>query len=348
MSEKIEGTISLEGLVEGPLPPFPDAQQKLEKWASGFAGGRVRISLQVDGGHFSALPSNEPVAVKGLAKEGGEPAQVVADSLADLLRFFPPLERARVFSTLRSVEYRHGQEVQTLFAVGPDGRAVTRQQSVACATVKPAEPVSGREALKRGLVGLVVAAAILALSAIWVPYPAIWRQLTARVEPVKVSVETGSFAPYFRAEVAGLDRRDGTLKLKLTRTAAYPRDEAALDALYADPPATPVQTASAVAATAAAPATKPATATAPASAASTATAPAPAQPMSLVRRRLAVEALAKGSVWLEFRDQNGAIIGGAALRIEPLQRVESLEAAVPAPVVDRQTVAPSRIEVLPQ
>jgi hypothetical protein len=158
-----------------------------------------------------------------------------------------------------------------------------------------------------------------------------------------VNVDAGSFSPYFRAEVAGLDRRNGTLALKLTRTAAFPRDEAALDALYADPPMPAAQAAGTSPATATAPATK--TTAAPA----TATAPAvPPQPMSLVRRRLAVEALAKGFVWLEFRDQGGNVIGGAPLRVDLLQRVESLDAAVPAPIVDRQAVAPARIDVLPQ
>src|SRR5438105_5757990 len=105
MSDKIEGNMSLEGLIEGPMPPFPDAQAKMEKWAEGFAGGAVRVNLQIDGAHFSALPANAPVYVKDVAKDGSEPSHAVADSLADLLRLFPPLDRGQVFSTLPSNDY---------------------------------------------------------------------------------------------------------------------------------------------------------------------------------------------------------------------------------------------------
>ncbi len=345
MSEKIEGTMHLEGLIEGQLPPFPDARDKLEKWARNFTGGVVRISLQVEGPHFSAMPSNEPVAVKDLARDGTEPANTVADGLADLLRLFPPLERGQVFSTLRSVEYRAKLEVQTIYAVGPDGRAATRQQTVPCATVKPAEPISRGEMLKRGGLGLLAAVVILAISSLFVDYPGLWRRLTARVEPVQTAVELGNFSPYFRMEVVGLDLRNGMLLLKLTRTGMYPREEAALDALYANPPAPPAPPE---------PVTKPASTMPAATTAptTTATASAPAtkaaQPPSLVRRRLAVESLAKGGVWLEFHDQNGRLIGGASVRLDGLERAETIEAAVPAPVVDRQTVAPARIDVLPQ
>jgi hypothetical protein len=348
MSEKIEGTMRLEGLIEGTLPPFPDAREKLEKWAAGFAGGVIRISLQVDGSHFSALPNNAPFQVRDLSKDGTEPSNRIADGLSDLLRYFPPLERSQVFSTIRSIEYRPKQEVQTVYAVGPDGRAVTRQQTVPTETVKQAEPVSGREALRRGIMGLLLAAAVLGISTFFIDYRALWNQLTARVEPVKTTVDAGSFSPYFTIEVTGLDLRDGTLKLKVVRTARYPTDEGSLDALYADPPAPVVR--SAPATTSTSPASSPATATAAATAA-TATASAPAkaaEPLSLVRRRLAVDSLGKGTVWLDYRDKDGRLIGGAALRVEALEKFAVLETAVPAPTMNRQPIAPASITVLPE
>lgn len=333
MSDKIEGMMSLEGLIEGPLPPFPDAPEKLQKWAQGFAGGAVRISLQVDGAHFSALPSNAPVRVKDVVKDDGEPSHAVADSLADLLRLFPPLERGQVFSTLRSIEYRPKLEVQTVYAVGPDGRAVTRQQSVPCETVTPEEPVSRKEMIKQGLIGLVVAVAILGISSFFVDYRAIWRRLTARVEPTTVAVELGTFEPYFKVNVTGLDRRDGTLQLEVTRTKAYPRNEAAFDTLFDAPPEFLLP---------APPATMPATGSMPA----TTTKPA-GVPMSLVRRRVAVESLAKGFVVLEFRDKDGQLIGQAGLRVTDLEQHEVLKAEVPAPVVDKRAVAPAKVTVVP-
>jgi hypothetical protein len=334
MSDKIEGTMNLEGLIEGPMPPFPDAQAKLEKWAEGFAGGAVRVSVQVDGAHFSALPSNAPVRVSALAKAGEEPAHVVADALADLLRYFPPLERGQVFSTLRSVEYRPGQEVQTVYAVGPDGRAATRQQVVACQTVSAQEPVSRREMLKQGLIGLGVAVVVLAISSYWVDYRGIWRRMTARVEPTAVTVDMGTFGPYLQVKVTGLDRRDGTLEVELARGKNYPRTEAAWDTLYGSPPEVLLPTATGPASTAAG--------SAPA-----ATAPA-GMPASLLRRRLALASLAKGVVVLEFRDSKGQLLGQTLLRVADLQLNEKVNGAVPAPVVDKRAVAPATVRVLPE
>jgi len=350
MSEKIEGTMSLEGLIEGPMPPFPDAQAKMEKWAEGFAGGAVRVNLQVDGTHFSAMPANAPVHVKNLAKDGGEPSHAIADSLADLLRLFPPLERGQVFSTLRSIEYRPKLQVQTVYAVGPDGRAATRQQTVPCDTVAAEEPLSRKEIIKQGVIGLIAAAAILGISSIWVDYRGIWRRMTARVEPTTVAVELATFEPYFKINVTGLDRRSGTLELDIIRTRNYPRQEAEFDALYNTPPEVllpaPPSTAPATAASATT-STAPA-ATAPATAASMPAASMPTLPASLLRRRVAIESLAKGLVVLEFRDQSGNVLGQTALRIADLQQYDVVKTRVAAPIIDGRAVAPARIIVLPE
>jgi hypothetical protein len=345
MSEKIEGTIVLEGLVEGPLPPFPDAQAKLERWAQGFAGGAVRVNLQIEGGHFSAMPSNDPQRVQALTKQAGgsagdaeiDPAQVVADSLAELLRFFPPPDRAQVFSTIRSMEYRPNLEVQTLYAVSPDGRTATRQQRVPCKTVSAEMPVDPRDMAKRGLLGFLVALVILLGSSYFVDYPGLWRRLTASVEPVKTTVHAGLFSPYLRMDVTGLDRRTGMLKIHLSRLPPYPTSEEAFDALFANPPE---------------PMAPPATTTAPESAPATgataaASAPAALPSASLLRRRMAVESLAKGTIRLEFRDASGHVMGRAILVVGNLQHAAAQDAEVPAPANDKQLLVPASVELLP-
>ena len=250
MSEKIEGTIVLEGLVEGPVPPFPDAQEKLERWTQ--ECGRMEMKLQMDGGHFSVMPTNKAMPAASL---GEDVSMAVADSLSELLRMFPPLERRQVFSTLRSVEWRRKLEVRTIYAVGPDGRIATQQERSPCDTVAPPQPLSPKEMLIRGGIGLLVAAAILGISALFIDYPKQWRRMTASVEPATVVVQPGAFAPFLKVEVTGLDRRNGVLLVTLSRGAAYPLSDAELDALYEHPPDMVTSTApAATAATASRPA----------------------------------------------------------------------------------------------
>ncbi len=354
MTEKLEGTIILEGLIEGPMPPFPDARQKIESWARSVAGGSIPFSVQIDTGHFSVLPGNDPVAVQALfpgrtpGQPMPDPSVVVADALSDLLRFFPPLERGQIFSTLRSMEFRPNLEVQTLYAVGPDGRAATRQQSVPAITIAAEAPISREEILKRGGLGLGVALVILLASTLVVPYRDLWRKFTATTEPAKISVDTGPFSPYFQAQITGIDRASGLLLITFTRTAAFPQNEAAFDTLYADPPAAPPDAANAPAtAPVTAPAPAPATAPASGPSATAASLPAAPEPPSLLRRRLAIESLAKGVIRIEFRDSDGHLLDEDLVHISSLAGQAKFETRIPAPIRDKSPLLPASATVLP-
>ena len=106
MSEKIEGTFVLDGLIEGSLYGMGDAREMLREWVESAAADGVRLNMQFDGDTFSLLADTRPVAV---ARFGGAPSGAIRELLGGLLRIFPPSERAHVFSTLRSTEYRPGE-----------------------------------------------------------------------------------------------------------------------------------------------------------------------------------------------------------------------------------------------
>ena len=166
----------------------------------------------------------------------------------------------------------------------------------ACDTVAPPEPLSAREMAVRGGIGLLVAAALLGISALFVDYPKLWRQVTATVEPTKVAVNEGAFSPYFQLDVTGLDRKTGMLQISVTRRAGYPLTDAALDALYEHPPEILATTEPAATQGAATSTSK------------------PAEAMGLLRRHLAVEALGRGMVTLEYRDAGGKYMGRVEMR----------------------------------
>ena len=132
--EKIEGTLVLDGLIEGRTSRLADAAGELRRWTASARLMGLTFNLQTDGASFSMLPDNAPVAA---ARLGEDPAARIAELLDELVRIFPAPERREILSTLRSAHYLPGREVQTLYAVGPDGAAQTQQRTVDAATTRP-------------------------------------------------------------------------------------------------------------------------------------------------------------------------------------------------------------------
>ena len=132
MADKIERTFLLDGLLEGRLPARPGAESDLRGWVR-FAGGRgIRLDLVIEGSRFSLLSDNTPRSTDDLE---ADPATLLAELLGDFLKAFDPPERTGVCSTLRTIEYRPGQEVQTAFAIAPDGKVVTQDRTTPIDTV---------------------------------------------------------------------------------------------------------------------------------------------------------------------------------------------------------------------
>ena len=56
------GTIELEGLIEGPVPPVPDGEDRLDSWVDFAHSQGVAFSLDVQGAAFSVVPETERLA----------------------------------------------------------------------------------------------------------------------------------------------------------------------------------------------------------------------------------------------------------------------------------------------
>lgn len=236
MNERIEGTISLDGLIEGRLPPEGDTADKLRQWTR-FAGELgLRFSVEVDGNNFSVLADNRPVPLDKLEPD---PAQAIKEALDQLLSVFPAPQRTNLFSTLRASEYAPGKETQSLFAIGPDGRFAISERTVDAETQAPAAPLTAKERVKLGVFGLCAAVTVIAISALFIPYGEIWAGFFgsgAKVSMANTKLELGGFAEYIQVEEIKTDivKRKRCLVLKLKRTEAYPKDADALQQLYAD------------------------------------------------------------------------------------------------------------------
>ena len=231
MSEKIEGTLVLDGLMEGKLPEAPDVQGHLRDWVRFAASLGLRFSLEVEGNSWSLLADNHPASA---GRPGADPAQVIADALEQLLRVFPPDLRRRIFSTLRSIEYRKGIEVRTLYVVGPDGSIAPRQETVEAPTRAAPQPMSLRQKMRLAALGLGAAVAIVALSALFVDYGKLLSSIADAIRPFnveKLEVDAEAFKDYFTVEKKEARDQGREVVLTLRRTGAFPLKEADVQAL---------------------------------------------------------------------------------------------------------------------
>jgi len=308
MAAKLQGTVVFDGLVEGRVPHLPGAEEKLRNWAAEAQTGTLRFSLELDGGNFSVLADNQPVAVDKL---DGRVDQVVTNVLADLLKTFPPAERTQVFSTLRSTEYRRGEEVQTLYAVGGDGRVVIEQRTVKAETQEPAAPLTRRERIMRVVVGVALAVGILGASTLIIDYPRLFRTMRGpHLPPAGVVVQADGFTDYFTVKKAALGPDGTTLILSLERTAGFPVDDPAVDA-----------------------------------AATQAATRAATQPGGAIRSQMVLQSLARGLIYVEMVDNAGNFMGIETLRIAPLREGPTADLPLHLPVIGGEVRMPARLVI---
>ncbi len=286
MSEKTEGTILLDGMVQGTTPAIPNAEGELRQWVSSAAAVGLVFHLQVDGGSFNVLAGDEPCDASRLGKD---PAAKLEQLLDELLRTLPPPRRGQTFSTLRSTEYRPGKEIQTLYTVGPDARVLARQRILDARTDAP-PPKPDLKARLRGMgAAVLVAAALVGISSFFVDYRGMIRNAVERassVEPNEIKIEAGAFEPYFTVEGRTVAHGGHDLVLTLKRKEGFPAAEADLNRLMA------------------------------------------AHADSLCDR-LAVEALARGYIRIEYFDRNNAFVCETHCRIVPLRQAPTTDIIVP-------------------
>jgi len=234
MSEKIEGTFYLDGLIEGRMPDAPETADRLEEWVRFAAGVKLKFSLEIDGGSFNILADNTPLAVDAMEED---PAQVISQALDELLKVFPSDRRSQVLSTVRSVEFRKDAEVQTLYIVGPDGTIDTRERTLEARTKAPPQKLTGKDRLRLAGIGLVIAVLIFLVSAIFVDYGEVLGPLIKGFTPFDVKtlkVDATAFQEYFTVEKTELKPGGKAVILTLKRTKTYPLTDADFEKLLAE------------------------------------------------------------------------------------------------------------------
>jgi hypothetical protein len=228
---KVEGTFQLDGLLEGPVFSTDD-ENIINAFVKQAGGAGLKFHAAIDRARFSLLADTEPVEIR----PGRESADArVVKCLNELLKNYSPEECMQLMSTLRSIEYIPGHEIQTLYGIKPDRTVAVEQRTVRADTIRPAAPPDWRYKLKLAAVLAVVLCAAIGVSAFFVPYRDIARRLIDNARPFKIQnlkIDAGPYAQFFQVEVVELDRAEGTIRIVCKASQTYPATEEELNELW--------------------------------------------------------------------------------------------------------------------
>jgi hypothetical protein len=288
MNQKTEGTAALDGILDGKIPDRDEVEDRLREWISFAASINLQFNLEIDGNSFNLLADNKPFPAKDIEPDL---TSTVSSALSELLRIFNKEERRRVFSTIRSIEYRKGVETQTLFTVGPDGEIHTRSRTAEAQTTAAPRPYTRKEKIRTGVIVGASALVAFAISALFVDYGSLFNRTFERVKTFRAAgleVENKIFHAYFTVEKKTAVGGGKTLLLVLKRGEAFPKADSDFEQLITDSPGS-------------------------------------------ISARVTIEALARGYVRCEFYDQQGKFLSFYMQRISGLRQNQTIELNIPLP-----------------
>ncbi len=153
------GTFVLDGMLQGRIPGGGGFEEGVEKWIALQKAKGLHYEYATDGNLFSLLPSGDPGRSAVFAPEGV--SAYLESSYQQLLEGIPASERMALFSTLRSVEYIEGSEIQTVYVLEQPGALRARQRTVDARTATPPPQPTPGSKLKLGLIGAGLAALLI-------------------------------------------------------------------------------------------------------------------------------------------------------------------------------------------
>ena len=215
----IEGTYTLDGLLQGKIPDSAHAEmaENLREWAQSATEAGFPFSLEIEGGQFSLLCGSE---VRKLTAPGISVAETLKNSINALIETIPEAGRGQLFSTIRSSEYVADGEVQAVYMIGPDGQIRDQTRKVEIETRAPERPLTGKERLKMGLIVAGSLALLFLLSSFFIDYGKMFGGVRERFTVLTVEnldFDNALYDDYVKVTVEGLDRRRGGLVVKIER-----------------------------------------------------------------------------------------------------------------------------------
>lgn len=219
MAEKVEGTLRLEGLIEGQLPDDEKVHSLFNEWLEFSSARGLHFDPAFTGNNFSLLADNRPITISTLESHY---EQLLKELLEQLVSILPDSYRGKVLSTVRSVEYQKNLEVQSIFSIQPGGSVSINTREVEARTTAPEPPVTFKQKIIAAAAGVVILLILIGLSALFLDYKKYAADIKSSFTPFDVSKVSinNRFSPYF--EVTETTWDGGYLLIHLTKTASFP------------------------------------------------------------------------------------------------------------------------------
>jgi hypothetical protein len=174
------------------------------------------------------LPETNAVPVGPL---GQQPEDAIQQALEQLAEIFPEPQRGQLFSTLRSSEFRKGEEVQTVYSI-VQGVVRRHSRTVEADTTPPPEPISTKEKVKMAAVAAGILVVVLGLSLLIPGVRSMFGEVVDVVTPFhaeEIKVEAGPYKKYFRLSLDEKRSNRTDWVMKLERTKDFPKTSKDLD-----------------------------------------------------------------------------------------------------------------------
>ncbi|QTN31958.1 hypothetical protein HZ994_06320 [Akkermansiaceae bacterium] len=216
------GTYRLDGMLQAPLPQDERMIADIRAWVKSAGDAGLLFHLGIEGGSFSLVADPTPRKTSGL--KGSELGAALSEGINALLELIPQAAVSAAFSTVRSEEFRAGSAVQSLYAIGMDGRVAVERRTVEAATEDaPPEitPASLRRAFFPAAIGLLL---LLFVSTFFIDYRKTFLSARDRLAPLskeELILQRGFSGDYITFRLVAVDNGKNALVFHLARGSAW-------------------------------------------------------------------------------------------------------------------------------
>lgn len=211
---KVEGTYFTDGMLQGRVPDDRNFEKNVRQWLDSQRKSGLRFDFTIDGGSFNLLADDKPNPSRNFSPDGVQ--EHLAAAFQKLIELSPPNDRLQLMSTLRSVEYRPGAEIQTLYIITPPGKIIAKQRTLDAETVAPPPELTLASRLKLIAIGLAFAAILLLAFGFFVDWKTWLFEPAKELVPVKLEeivLDAQAFEGFLVFEKRALDKQRRGLRL---------------------------------------------------------------------------------------------------------------------------------------
>jgi hypothetical protein len=275
-----EGTMQFNGIIQGVMSS-PDEKTQLNEWIDSAAQLGITFSPDFTQLHYNLMPASELVQVD---KVGDPPEEVVGQVLEQLWTAMEPGDAFNLTSTLRSIRFADGEEIQTVYIFSLDGTISLEQQVLEATTDPQPQPLGGAALTWRFGIAAVLAVIVYLLFQYTDIRDYLGGVSGGNKPPVSLKIKIESdFDEYFSVDKISRVRQRNTgevIEFTLTRTEKYPESDEKIDELYKNPD-------------------------------------------NSLKTKLILESLQSGSVKYEFYDEEETVLGSGTFSVRKLMEEES-------------------------